>query len=547
LKPCRGLRRLAVAVSAALAVAAGGCGLVGDDATSGRLDTSLTSNEGTAVPGGRLVVAVPAESNGWNPLLNQWSDSGTLVGTSMIEPLAVQENDGTPRPWLAESWSANADATQWTVNIRPGVLFHDDTPLTAEVVKRNLDESLESGFHQVTRPLYDRIEVTGPLTVKVYLTSTWALWPISLANEWIMAPSMLDRTDAGTVAPVGTGPFRFVAWAQGRQLQARRWARYWRKDDRGEALPYLDEVQFRVVVDDHEREQALRDGTVDLALSNTGDISSRLDGSFDVIKDYNGQRTYLMLNTAVGKGNEGNPFTNVHARRALAHATDRRRVAQLVGPHVQSTTMGFRPDSPFALAGDDRYPAYDPAKARAEIDQYLKDTKAKKLAFTMLGPTAPEAQTVLQGLAAGWRAVGIEADISGVDAAKHLLLTALGQYQACWFRFFDYPDPDLNNFYLSSSTVKPVGELSLNFTHYSTRRMDANLAVLRRSTDRGARKAASDDIVREMNEQVLNLWLYDTPESLVAARRVRGLDGFRSHGLANNLPKPWLAEVWLNR
>jgi ABC-type transport system substrate-binding protein len=143
--------------------------------------------------------------------------------------------------------------------------------------------------------------------------------------------------------------------------------------------------------------------------------------------------------------------------------------------------------------------------------------------------------------------VGINAKIEANEAAKLTVLTALGQYHATWFRLYDFPDPDQMNFYLAASNIGKIGELSLNFTHYTSRRLEDNLKILRESTDQTARKTASDDIIRETNDQVLNLWLYDTPESLVARRDVQGLEGFRTHAFANNLPKPWLAEAWLGK
>jgi peptide/nickel transport system substrate-binding protein len=346
---------------------------------------------------------------------------------------------------------------------------------------------------------------------------------------------------------VGTGPFRFDNWVQGKSLSTKKWDRYWRKDADGQPLPHLNELEFRPMSDDQQREQAVRMGDVDVALSAAGDIATNLADEFNVIKDYNGQRTYLMLNTAVGDANKGNPFTNVHARRALAYATDRQRIAKIVGQDVQVTTYGFRPDSPWAPKGGDSYFPYDPAQARVEIDKYRRETGASNLTFTLSGLSASETQAVLQGLKANWEEVGITVKIEGNEAAKLTVLTALGQYHATWFRLYDFPDPDQMNFYLAKSNINDVGKLSLNFTHYTSRRLEDNLKILRESQDQTARKTASDDIIRETNDQVLNLWLYDTPESLVARRDVQGLDGFRTHAFANNLPKPWLAEAWLGK
>jgi peptide/nickel transport system substrate-binding protein len=91
--------------------------VLGAEQTPGSL-VATQSNRAAVKPGGRLVVAVPADTNGYNPFIDQWSDSGTLVGGSFIETLAVQDNDGKAQPWLAEKWESNADFTQWTLTLR---------------------------------------------------------------------------------------------------------------------------------------------------------------------------------------------------------------------------------------------------------------------------------------------------------------------------------------------------------------------------------------------------------------------------------------------
>lgn len=76
-------------------------------------------------------------------------------------------------PWIAESWSANADKTEYTFKIRPGVTFSDGTPLDANAVAKNFDTyGLGNKAHRlpVSEVInnYDRSEVIDPLTVKFY-------------------------------------------------------------------------------------------------------------------------------------------------------------------------------------------------------------------------------------------------------------------------------------------------------------------------------------------------------------------------------------------
>jgi peptide/nickel transport system substrate-binding protein len=56
------------------------------------------------------------------------------VKTNMYEPLVMYDQKGDIHPWLAESWTPNADSSEWTFKLRQGVKFHDGKELTADDV-----------------------------------------------------------------------------------------------------------------------------------------------------------------------------------------------------------------------------------------------------------------------------------------------------------------------------------------------------------------------------------------------------------------------------
>ena len=67
----------------------------------------------------------------------------------------------------------------------------------------------------------------------------------------------------------------------------------------------------------------------------------------------------------------------------------------------------------------------------------------------------------------------------------------------------------------------------------------------RTSEDFATSKAANDKVIQETNDQVLNVWLFDTPYAIVANKKVRGLNDFRIHPFGNYLAKPWWGDVWV--
>jgi len=553
-------RRVAVATIAAastMALVLGACGTGTNSADGGIAPGSIPNEleaEETPQAGGKLVIAVPAETNGWNPSINQWAEAGTMVGSSVIEPLVILDKDGNPEMFLAESVTPveGTDFKEWDVTVKPHIVFHDETPLDAEAVKLSLDATFTTGLTQIAMaPMYNRVEVTGPLSVRVFLQKTWAQYPQALAGAgWMLAPSMINHVndegvkDGGVLEPVGTGPFEFQQWRQNDLFRATKFDRYWRKSPTGAQLPYLDEIEFRPIIDDDAKERALGTNDVDVAYATSAQVAERISPDYTTIRDYTSERTFVMLNTGENDTNSPNPFGNVHARRAVAYATDREQIADLVGTGVQITTQGYRPDSKWHVPEDETgYYQYDPAKAKEEIELYKAATGASSLAFTLSGLPSLETTSLMQALQQQWKDSGIEAEIEQVDQVKYISTIALGNFQAAWFRWYGYPDPDANYVYNAFDTAQ--GPVYINFTQYTTPEMQANLEAGRATNDFATRKAANDKVIREVNENALNIWLFDTPHSLIANSQVRGLNDFRTRPFGNFLPKPYWGDVWV--
>jgi peptide/nickel transport system substrate-binding protein len=370
--------------------------------------------------------------------------------------------------------------------LKPGIVFHDDEVLDSAVLKRNIDNKYAPGSLTAisSAAYFDHTEITGPLSVRVVLRKSWSQFSNTFSGTYMMAPKMLDRDDRGTIHPIGTGPFMFQSWEQGRSLVVTRFPKYWRKDAAGRQLPYLDSIEFRPIIDDQTQAKALQATDVDLALTTSATVAKDLDGSFTVLRDYTSERTFVMLNAADDSPNGPNPFANIHARKALAYATDRETIAASIGDQVESTTQGYRPDSRWGLPNEQTgYYSFDLDKAKAEVEAYKKDTGRPSLAFTLTGIPDLGVSQSMQQLQEEWKQAGIDVTLDTLDQVKYITVVALGEYQAAWWRYYGYPNPDSNVAVNSSASSKPWGQLSVNFSHYHSDQLDQNLDVGRNTDD----------------------------------------------------------------
>ena len=73
-----------------------------------------------------IVVGLESETTGWLPGRHLLINYPSLnVAYTIFDPLMRKDANAEVRPYLAESMEPNADLTQWTLTLRPGVLFHD--------------------------------------------------------------------------------------------------------------------------------------------------------------------------------------------------------------------------------------------------------------------------------------------------------------------------------------------------------------------------------------------------------------------------------------
>ncbi len=107
--------------------------------------------------------------------------------------LVRKDLKGVTSSELATDWSANADATEWTFNLRKGVKFHDGSDFDAEDVKYSLmrvkDPDIGSPAKKSMSTVTD-IEVVDSHTVKMKLNTSFADFPLLLTDYRLrMIPS----------------------------------------------------------------------------------------------------------------------------------------------------------------------------------------------------------------------------------------------------------------------------------------------------------------------------------------------------------------------
>jgi peptide/nickel transport system substrate-binding protein len=172
-----------------------------------------------------------------------WFDPGEHPGiiTSMMTFYAlhdalVKPMPGQPQaPSLAESWSVSPDGTAYDFVLRRAVRFHNGDLLTADDVKFSFERYRGSG-HKLLKERVKEVQVVDPGRVRFVLRAPWPDFMTFYGSPatgagWIVPKKYVERVgDEGfKKAPVGAGPYRFVAFTPGVDLTLEAFEGYWRK------------------------------------------------------------------------------------------------------------------------------------------------------------------------------------------------------------------------------------------------------------------------------------------------------------------------------
>lgn len=231
--------------------------------------------------------------------------SGVRLLTDLLynEPLISHDATGRPGPALAHSWRWEEQGRLLRLRLKPGVLFHDGTPLTAPLVVRVLEGSRRTlGFDRVTR-----IEAAGELDIDIRLSQPDVFLLTALNEVRIAHP---DRPD------IGTGPFEIVRRTP--VVEARRFERY------HGGRPGSAEVQILTYESQRAAWAALMRGEVDAAQEISRDAVDFMERTSQISTYSSPQPFYIPLVLNHRHAALGDP----RVRRALGHALDRERIVE---------------------------------------------------------------------------------------------------------------------------------------------------------------------------------------------------------------------------
>jgi peptide/nickel transport system substrate-binding protein len=539
----------------ALALFGSACASVSSGSTQASGGDDDDADAGLPQRGGKLVYALEAETtNGWCLPEGQLAISGIQVARTIYDTLTVPTGTGEFAPFLAQSVTPNADYTEWTIALRPGVKFHDGTDLTAEVVKNNLDAYrgqypgrsallLLFVFANVAAT-----EVVDPLTVKVTTRTPWSSFPSFLYSSGrvgMMAQAQLDDAENCAKNLIGTGPFELDEWRVNDHLTAVRNDDYWRTDAAGNELPYLDAIEFRPMPEQQQRANGLKAGELDgfHISSNTGALTIDEMRALDEAEQVNlaesddfAEVGFLMLNTTKP------PFDNPIAREAVALAAERELSNEILNKSIPTLANGpFAPGS-IGYVEDNGYRTSDAERARELVRQYELET-GQRFEFQITSDPTPELVQLVQLTKEFFEQAGMKVSVTTLEQSALIQKAIEKGYQAITFRNYPGLDPDDNYVWWYDARTNPV-----NFMGFSDPEVSGLLDQGRQTADPAARAQIYQELNRELAREHYMLWtswtiwavpMDDAVHGVVGARPPDGGEDYTGLALGHDMAFMW--------
>ncbi|HEY3067145.1 MAG TPA: ABC transporter substrate-binding protein [Methylomirabilota bacterium] len=312
------------------------------------------------------------------------------------------------RPGLATAWKSVNDTT-WDITLRPGVKFHDGTPLTAEDVKAVYERARTPGKSVVAAGFatIEAIEVTGPTALRIVTKKPDPLMPVRMAQMggYIYPARFASDEGAKELArkPVGSGAYRFISWTKDDQLVMEANRDWW---GWGGKPPAVDRIVWKPIPDDFARLSALQRSEVDV-------ITNVLPDQMKIIRTLTVPATRTVtfaINTTQP------PASDKRVRQAMHYAMDVHSIVKNLYAGQGKPFSGGLADTDFGYNPELKPYPYDPERARKLLAEAGHASGIDVTLYAGSGTMVNDKQ-LLETIADSWSKVGIRARIEMMEMA----------------------------------------------------------------------------------------------------------------------------------
>ncbi|WP_266083216.1 ABC transporter substrate-binding protein [Haladaptatus caseinilyticus] len=382
---------------------------------------------------------------------------------------------------LAKDWEI-PDKKTYVFQLHEGVTFHNGDPLKAEQVKWSLDRLMadEKSEHHGKVTTIESVEATGSHEVTIKMSEPTAPFLAFMTNVPGRAGSIVhknaeDDPKSYNKKPIGSGPFKVKSRSMGESITLSKFDDYWETDDKGDQLPYLDEVKIRLIPEPSTMWSAITSESIQHCAQITGQFAKQGEnmsalnvrktssGDWSCIAPLGADPAKYSEKAKVASGydkittkwkGKDIPTANKKVRQAIAMAIDRDEIVKKAyfGYATPAHSI-FNPTMSIAYEKEPKTGQYhDPEKAKRLLDE-AGYTGNPRFSFKLLGmPEYKRWMTIIQQQLSDV-GINVELDIQqpssywdSIYRYDHMVTTYGGSTDIdpymTWWKQLGTPDPE---------------------------------------------------------------------------------------------------------
>ncbi|HEX5543497.1 MAG TPA: ABC transporter substrate-binding protein [Micromonospora sp.] len=458
----------------------------------------------TQRPKDQIVLGMSSAPDTLNPVLGYAAEGASKI----FDGLVAYDDKLQLVPALAESLpTISDDGRSITYTLRPDVVFHDGSALSADDVVFTYRALLDPKTDSTLRASFDAVaEVSASDARTVVFRLKYPYVPfVKRTTLGIVPAKLLTGTDINTAAfnrkPVGTGPYKVESFSEEKLTLVANEA-YWGK------APAIKRVTMAFIGDDSVRAARLRSGELDGAV-----LPAKIADSLGDLPGYrrwdNSSADYRVISVPMQHPVLGDPAV----RRALDHAVDRQAMLTALMNGQGKPAFGLvSPDAETWFDPELNRPATpDTAAAERELEAAgwvvdndgIRTRNGEPASFTLMYPAGDSLRKDLAtAVASDARKIGLDVQLAGLDWSA--ITPRLGKDAIIYAGGAPYdPDFDLYDALHSSR----VGKGWANPGRYANPAVDDLLEQARRSGDDRERSNLYRQIQQQTATDVPNIGL----------------------------------------
>ena len=272
---------------------------------------------------GTAIVAMSGEPQSFQPNY-QADDYLFAIACNLYNNLFGLDNDYNVIPDLATGYEVAEDGLTITVPLNPLAIWHDGTPVTSADVKYTLEQivtdpaatssSLLSALSTVDTP-DEHTAVLNLSRPSASIIGFLAWYGVAILPAHIYEGTDWTTNEAN-LAPIGSGPFKFVSYEPGSVVELEANTEYF-----GEG-PYLERLRYSIIPDPNTQVQSLLNGEIDFVVGVPNAQVPNLEANADLVVAPKIYPSPLYFGFNINHA----PLDNVDVRRAIGMAVDRDQI-----------------------------------------------------------------------------------------------------------------------------------------------------------------------------------------------------------------------------